>query len=599
MAIIRYSAILLVLAAILAAGGYGASQYLGTDDTKTEKHLTHTVGKEDLLVTVKEDGNVESAENTDIKCQVAGGSSILWIVQDGKVVKKDEKLVEMDKAQLEEQINQQRITLEKARSAVTQAEKDFSVATISVQEYMEVYKRDIQDSEALIKIAEENLRSSQNSLDYTRRMFRKGYVSTLDLEGAQFSVQRAQLELDSARTSKEVLEKFTKAKTLEDLQSKVETARAKMESERAAFELEQGRLTRLESQIANCLILAPQDGMVVYANDASRSRFGGSQGPMIEEGAQVRERQTILRLPDLAKMQVKVNVHETKVESLRIGMPASIRIQGREWKGQVKSIANQPEPSSWFSATVKEYGTIVQIDGDVSGLRPGMTAEVEILIEHRPDVLTVPVAAIVENNGSFSCWVKVNGKLEKRPLLLGQTNDRFVEIKDGVAEGDEVIMNPRAVVPEARTPQDVELPKVDVQDKFGEGGPAGPPGGPATGGPGAGGPGAGPGAGGPGAGAPGGGAPGGGPPGAGGSGRPRVDWSQLDADKDGKISKDEAPEQMQRFFDRIDANGDGFLDEAERAAMRSGAGGGRVGAPGEGPGGGAGGGGPPGGSPQP
>ena len=70
-----------------------------------------------------------------------------------------------------------------------------------------------------------------------QRMFRKGYVSQLELEGQQFSVQRAQLELDSARTAKEVLEKYTKVKTLEDLQSKVETAKAKMESEKAAFAL--------------------------------------------------------------------------------------------------------------------------------------------------------------------------------------------------------------------------------------------------------------------------------------------------------------------------------------------------------------------------
>ena len=75
------------------------------------------------------------------------------------------------------------------------------------------------------------------------------------------------------------------------------------------------------------LLYAGQDGMVVYANE--RSRFGQQQST-IEEGATVRERQTILRLPDLSQMQVKVNVHESKVDQLELGMRAQIRILDRE-----------------------------------------------------------------------------------------------------------------------------------------------------------------------------------------------------------------------------------------------------------------------------
>jgi HlyD family secretion protein len=444
-------------------------------------------------------------------------------------------------------------------------------------------------------------------------MFRKGYVSSLELEGQRFGVQRSELELASAKTAKDVLEKFTREKTLEDLRSQRDNADAQMKADAAAFDLEKTRLERLEAQLVNCKLVAPQSGMVVYANERS-GRFGpSSQSGAIEEGAAVRERQVILRLPDLEKMQVKVNVHESKVDQIRPGMRARIRILDNDLTGAVTTIRNQPEQSSWMSGNVKEYATTVRVVGQSETLRPGMTAEVEILVAHLKDVLTLPVAAAVEQRGKFFCWVDTPAGPEKRPLVLGLSNDQFVEVKDGVAQGELVLLNPRAAVKEARS-DDGEEEAIDVGEKFGNA-PLGPgPGGPAdmqrgdrggTRGP------AGE-AGGrrrgrPGADSEGGGMErprrdggAGGGRGGGGGGGGGFDLMQFDADGDGKISKDEVPERMQGFFDRLDGNGDGFIDNSEVSAMRrraqGGGGGGRPGGGGGRPGGGGGGrpGGPPG-----
>jgi multidrug efflux pump subunit AcrA (membrane-fusion protein) len=432
---------------------------------------TFLVKPGELLVTVTEDGNVESASNVDVKCQVAGGSAILWIVADGTEVAAGDKIVELDSSALEDQINTQKISYSKARSAVIQAQKNYQVAQISVREYVEgTFVKELEDAETQITIAEENLRSSKNSLEYSDRMFQRGYISELELESQQFAVKRSQLELNAANTVKMVLVKFTKEKTLEDLQSQVETSEATMESEQAAFDLEESKLKRLETQIENCTIVAPQGGMVVYANERG-GRFGQSTSG-IEEGAAVRDRQTMLRIPDLSQMQVKVNVHETKVEDLRSGMRARVDIQERELQGYVTSVANQPESTSFFQGNVKEYATIVKIDGNPDGLKPGMTAEVEILVAHLKDVTSLPVSAVVEQRGQFFCWVKgPDGSPQRRPLILGLSNDQFVEIKDGVAEGDEVIRNPRALVEDARD-ETLEVEDVDVTDKFGDERPA-------------------------------------------------------------------------------------------------------------------------------
>lgn len=577
-----------VLLAVVAIGLFGGLTYAGFSYFRGDEDAgpvlsTHRVVKDKLVLTVTEDGNVESANNVDVVCQVEGGSSILWIIPDGSDVKKGDKIVELDSATLSEQTNTQKITTSKAESAVISAQKNVDVAKIGVQEYLEVFQRDLQDQDSKITIAEENARNAKSQLDHAEKMYQRGYISELDLESQKFAVKRAQLDLASAQTTKEVLEKYTKVKTLTDLESKVDTAVAALKAEEAAFNLEKSKLDRLEGQLKHCTIVAPQDGMVVYANE--QGRFG-QQGATIEEGAAVRQRQKMIKLPDLSKMQVKVTVHETKVTSLRKGMRARINIQGRELQGTVQFISNQPEASNWMTPNVKEFATIVKVDGTPENLKPGMTAEVEILVAHVVDALTIPISSIVEQSGKYFCWVrKPDGQVEKRPLLLGVSNEQFVAINDGVAEGDDVIRNPRAVIQEAREGSEgAEITnEVDVNKRFGDtaGSPdlqkekkAAPAGGDSAGAT---------------------------DRASGGGGS--FDLTSYDKNKDGKVAKDEAPEQIQSFFDRFDTNKDGALDKAEMDAISgpkktadgeatAGAGGDGAGGPGGGgPGGGGAGGG--------
>lgn len=537
---------------------------------------THKVQKGQLVVTVLEDGTIESAKNIDIKCEISGGSTILWIIPDGTLVEQGAELVKLDQSGIEEQLRSQKGIYEKAVATQIQAREDAGAAAIAVEEYLEgVFVKEMQTVEAQIKIALENLRSSENILDHSKRMSRKGFVTPLQVEADEFAVQRAQLDLDAAKTAKSVLEKFSKAKMLKELEGKRDSAKARERSEDANVELEKGKLDKLTNQLVKTVIKAPQNGMVVYYKEASR--FGSSQS-QITEGAVVREAQTLIQLPDLKRMQAKVPIHESKVEVVKPGMRALLKVLDKELQGSVVMVANQPESKSFFQAQVKEYPAVVKIESDTQSLRPGMTADVEILVADLHDVLTVPVASVVDIGGKHYCWVQNGGQSEKRPLVLGQTNDKFVEVKDGVAEGELVIMNPRTVVADARAEDKSDRKsEVDTKAKFGEAKPVDPKAAAAPGG-------------------------------GGGGGAPRrgpMKVSDYDKDGDGKMSKAEAPEQMQAFFDRIDANGDGFVTQAEATAsyqrmqQRQQQGGGGPGGPG-GPGGGPGGGGPggPGGGPM-
>ena len=120
---------LVVLAAIVGAGAYGATGLLGEkEQTIPRTMMTHKVVRGPLIVSVIEDGEIESANNINLKCEIAGGSSILWIIEDGQFVKKGEKLVELDSSALEDQISTQTIVFERAKSTYLQAQKNLTVS---------------------------------------------------------------------------------------------------------------------------------------------------------------------------------------------------------------------------------------------------------------------------------------------------------------------------------------------------------------------------------------------------------------------------------------------------------------------------------------
>jgi HlyD family secretion protein len=590
----------MLLSFVVGLGVLGGIAYLlydrfyateGADSTG--KFMTTTVKKDDLVITVTEDGNVESAKNRELKCEVPGPITILDIVPDGSVVKEGDTLVKLDSYSTEDSITTQQIAVAKAEAAKITSEKNHAAAEIAVEEYREgTFVQEMQQYEADITVAKQNLSSANNLKYYSEKMHRKGYVTQLDVESKEFAVEQAKLNLAVAERKKDVLEKFTKLKMLEDLTSKRDSAEALMKSDRAAYEKETRTLDKFEKQLKHCTILAPADGMVVYANDMGGG-FRMQQAPKIDLGASVNQYQTILKLPDLKHMQVKTLVHETKVDQLRLGMRARVKIQDLEFQGEITSIANQPEQSNWWQGNTKEYATLISIDGEPTDLKPGMTAEVEILVAEKKDVLTIPVQCVVENAGKFHAYVKnASGVPEKRELVLGGTNDTVIEVDDGLKEGEQVLLNPRADVPEAST-EEHEIEKVDVGKRFGQtkpmaapggaapGGAAAPPaaGGPAAGGATTGGPAAGgattggPAAGGAAAGGPQGagqgqgGGPGRGGPGGEGTPRRPPTFKEQDKNGDGKITVDELPERAQQFFGMMDTNGDGGVDQAEHKAM--------------------------------
>ena len=84
------------------------------------------------------------------------------------------------------------------------------------------------------------------------------------------------------------------------------------------------------------------------------------------------------------------------------------------------------------------------------GLKPGMSAEVEVVMARYENVLMIPLAAVVETEEGNFCWVGTADKAQRRSLQLGDSNDVFIVVGAGLKEGDEVVLNPTAYIQEAQ-----------------------------------------------------------------------------------------------------------------------------------------------------
>jgi hypothetical protein len=151
-------------------------------------------------------------------------------------------------------------------------------------------------------------------------------------------------------------------------------------------------------------------------------------------------------------MQVNTKVHESMVDRIRPGLKARIRVDAfpqNQLDGTVKSIQPLPDPNNFFSSDIKVYTTIVTIDNGHSGLRPGMTAQVEILVSQLDDVLSVPVQAILQFKGKEYVYVRTPAGPVRKEVKLGTSNDKLIEVKEGLTSGEEVALSPGILMSDA------------------------------------------------------------------------------------------------------------------------------------------------------
>ena len=433
---------------------------------------------------------VTQDDGTSKTYEVIMGPLTQILAPDGSKVKRfdimaGDVVCELDSSALVDNFNQQQIQVTQAEANYEKAQKDLEIqkstndslldaaklartlADLDLEMYTKEggeYDQAKKTMEGNIKQLEEQLAQEKENFEFVKRQAQRGYQTQNELESARIRVQGLQINLDVAIGELDVLEKFTKRRTeaernqlatdtkreVERVQLEGEAAlaqlRADLDAAKLTLSIESEKLERLRRQIVATKLVAPQSGQVVYASQSSRR----SEPVVIEEGATVRERQSVIKLPDLTNMKVDARIHESRINRIRAGLDVEIRIDalpGDPYRGVLDTVSSVPTPGRYPNYDLKEYEAEVRIvdsEERTKRLKPGMSAEVTIIVDERSDkVLQIPIQSVVTVGPSYYAYVLGETGPSRRELAVGDINDTAFEIKQGIEEGERVIMNPK------------------------------------------------------------------------------------------------------------------------------------------------------------
>lgn len=485
---------LLIVTVVLLVGGAMVWRWMRPGGGARTSPLTFTVERGPLTISVAESGTIRAREQVIITSEVEGQTTLIYLIEEGKLVKQGELLVELDASSLQDSRIDQLIQVQNAEAAligaeetlavaksqaesdIAKAELDYRFAMEDVTQYREgEYKNQLMEARSNITLAKEELERATEKYKWSETLFAEKYISQTELEADRLTRNRAELNHELAVANLNLLENFTYKRTLDQLQSDVEQARmalervkrkaqadikqseADLKAKQMEYDQQKGKLAKIDQQIEKTKIHAPIDGMVIYATSAKGS-WRGNVEPL-DEGQVVREREELIYLPTADAMMAEIKVHESNLDKVRMGLPASVTVDavpGRTFRGEVASIAPLPDAQSMFlNPDLKVYTTLIHLEGNERGLRTGMSCRAEILVEHFTDVVYVPMHCVLRIDNQPHVHIYKNGRVDARPVKIGLNNNRMVQIISGLEPGEQVLHGPplaAAAAPSAAMP---------------------------------------------------------------------------------------------------------------------------------------------------
>lgn len=227
--------------------------------------------------------------------------------------------------------------------------------------------------------------------------------------------------------------------SLKNYQTKVKQAIAKINVIYTDLVKEQQKLQQYNEVLDQFTIMAPAEGMVIYAREwDGRRKVVGST---IDAWYPI-----VATLPDLTIMESVTFVNEVDIQKIKENQEVQIRLDANPDKkitGKVVKIANIGEQRRGSNAKVFEV--IVELSESDSSLLPSMTTSNEILIERLNDVLFIPIEAlhteILDNERKHIVYKKYKGNIVKQQVEIGIMNQNQVVILSGLTKEDELLLN--------------------------------------------------------------------------------------------------------------------------------------------------------------
>ncbi|HOC42050.1 MAG TPA: efflux RND transporter periplasmic adaptor subunit [Thermoanaerobaculales bacterium] len=277
------------------------------------------------------------------------------------------------------------------------------------------------------------------------------------LRQAEVSVRRAEVQLEDAernlrRARKLHAQELVSQERLDSAQLAVDTAQVEIEAQRHAVEQYRSALQRTEDDLARTTIRSPMDGIVI--------QLDAEKGETVVPGSTNLPGSVIMTVADMSTLLAEVEVSEVDVVDVALGQRAEVTVDAlgdEPQQGRVAEIATSGREDA--SLGTIRFRVKVALDSHHPNLRPAMTAKVAILTATSQQALTVPIQAVVkralgedgkELEGSAAKGIEKtdvvyridDGKAQPSVVTTGISDELWVEIKEGLGTGDEVVVGP-------------------------------------------------------------------------------------------------------------------------------------------------------------
>jgi hypothetical protein len=451
------------------------------------KPAVHHVKREPFRVLLTLDGYFEAQTMSEVtlRPQEWTGLSVLKAVEHGTVVRQGDLLVALDTEKIDRAISDLRIEIQLADLALKQSEQQLAVVEKSAPLDIEANQRarraaeedwkqylDV-DKPLTTKLTDFQLKMAQEILEYQEEEYRqleKMYKANdlteeterIVLRRAKNAVERAKFNLEYATVLHDEARRFLLPRQEERLREA--TQRTVIDSNRAEITLpltigkhrteheklkvqraqSEEKLNKLLADRAAMTVKSPANGVAYYGKcvRGKWSSSGGGSEPL-HRGATIMPNEVFMTVVQLRPLGVRASVPESQVENVYVGLQALVEPAGyRNLKlaAVARSVSGIPLSAGGFDAQF----TLVAAGGLPDCIVPGMTCEVKALPWIKANALTVPPKALfTEELDLAKQYVYLLGKddkPEKRPVAVGKRNDKQVDILQGLAEGDRVLL---------------------------------------------------------------------------------------------------------------------------------------------------------------
>jgi HlyD family secretion protein len=395
----------LLLLAVVVAAGAGTAVFLSRRGEVPVR--VFTLKREDMIISVSATatGTVESEAEVSVRAEVSGRIHRL-LVDEGDRVARGQVVAELDPQEVDAQLALARAELATARARLEEEQAGVSVLRERIR----------------TKIEETRATRDRTAKDLER-------MQALHAEGAiaRQQVDQAQAEFDVAVAAHEAAVADRNQLTVKEHQ---------VSAARAAVGQREAQIRVLEVQRTRMSLRSPIAGLVTrrFASEGEVVGLGG--GSTVTLGG------PMFTLVDVARLYVRATVDEFDARRVHLDQEARVTLDafpGRTLRGRVYKVS---PAVSGERQEARTFTIRVSLEEGKELLKPGMSADVEVIVARRPGALFVPTQALLEREGKRWVYKIINGKARLVPVKVGESNWQFTEVLDGLTEGEQVVINP-------------------------------------------------------------------------------------------------------------------------------------------------------------